>query len=377
MPEIVSIVRSFHETRRFDSREDRDRQTERVVGLYRSLNLDDAGELARAAIDSFDPHRTGVTEEILACLACFRPGRLVDYHMSLIDRRIFYPGVVFSGASSDVAQRILELIPNAIHHEGPVTARNMLRALAWVGGDRVESAFGEWRQNPPSWADAEVFGVPPYRYAEEAGWELDSGGGRRNLLLPECHALIKPREEGTVSEAVSCVLEHDETCRWCHRPMTTLLEIDLSHPATTFLGIGGDRLRIATCDVCTCFGYVFSSVDWQSATTWHRSNRRPKYLPEAPAELDRLPTRCLELQVTPRPLLESARWLLPGVRFSQLGGFPTWVQYPDYPRCPQCDRSMPFFAQLDNGDIQEYAEGIYYAFLCRECRVGATTYQQT
>ena len=37
---------------------------------------------------------------------------------------------------------------------------------------------------------------------------------------------------------------------------------------------------------------------------------------------------------------------------------------------------MKFIAQLDNGAFPLYG-GIYYAFLCSECRITATTYQQT
>lgn len=80
---------------------------------------------------------------------------------------------------------------------------------------------------------------------------------------------------------------------------------------------------------------------------------------------------------TPRPRIESANWLVPGVRFSQVGGHPTWIQDAEYPRCPDCGRTMPFVAQLSNEDIEEGAEGIYSIFACRECGVAATGYQRT
>ena len=35
-----------------------------------------------------------------------------------------------------------------------------------------------------------------------------------------------------------------------------------------------------------------------------------------------------------------------------------------------------FVAQLDNSDFK-YQEGVFYAFLCTQCRVTATSYQQT
>lgn len=52
---------------------------------------------------------------------------------------------------------------------------------------------------------------------------------------------------------------------------------------------------------------------------------------------------------------------------SHLGGLPDWVQYPDYPHCPMCRRSMLFAGQLDpSTDIgaPPVVSGVVYAFLC-------------
>ncbi|HEU5377229.1 MAG TPA: hypothetical protein VFV38_17500 [Ktedonobacteraceae bacterium] len=50
---------------------------------------------------------------------------------------------------------------------------------------------------------------------------------------------------------------------------------------------------------------------------------------------------------------------------SHLGGLPDWVQYPDYPHCPMCRRSMLFAGQLDpSTDIgaPPVVSGVVYAF---------------
>lgn len=79
-----------------------------------------------------------------------------------------------------------------------------------------------------------------------------------------------------------------------------------------------------------------------------------------------------------RHYLETANWsTLPGVAFSQIGGFPTWVQDAEYPGCPDCSETMPFVGQISNEDFLEFAEGIYYAFHCPKCNVSATGYQQS
>jgi len=61
--------------------------------------------------------------------------------------------------------------------------------------------------------------------------------------------------------------------------------------------------------------------------------------------------------------------------FSQIGGVPGWVQYPAFPSCTGCSRTMICVAQIANNDLGE--EGTHYAFWCRGCGVTATAYQQT
>ncbi len=251
----------------------------------------------------------------------------------------------------------------------------MLLALAWIGDDIARAAFRSWRDDPPAWAD-QLY-VPPHRYAEEAGWELAPQGGRRDLFVRECHPLVGPGDERATPGLVRIVDDHAEACRWCGRRMTTLLDLDLTAPQAGFLGLPGRRLRIATCEICTCYGIVFTRVDREGGPAWHEANRRPDYLPEGTEDWGGLPRRCLEFSGAPRNWLESASWLVPGVRFSQVGGHPTWIQDAEYPRCPDCGRPMPFLAQLSAEDCEERGEGIYYMFACRECGVAATGYQQS
>lgn len=61
---------------------------------------------------------------------------------------------------------------------------------------------------------------------------------------------------------------------------------------------------------------------------------------------------------------------------SQIGGHPSWVQDPEYPVCPCCERRMPL-GQVDYADFDELAEGIFYMFVCPQDGITATTYQQS
>jgi DNA-directed RNA polymerase subunit RPC12/RpoP len=83
------------------------------------------------------------------------------------------------------------------------------------------------------------------------------------------------------------------------------------------------------------------------------------------------------LGLEPRSPHHATSWLSRTERFSQLGGHPTWIQDAYYSRCPDCSQRMMFVGQVSNDDVQELAEGIYYAYACDRCQVSATSYQQS
>ena len=65
------------------------------------------------------------------------------------------------------------------------------------------------------------------------------------------------------------------------------------------------------------------------------------------------------------------------ISHTQLGGMPTTINDMDYPKCPDCGRTMKFVAQFDMEDIEDYGEGLYYFFACEDCKVTATNYGQS
>jgi hypothetical protein len=53
--EKVTMIKEFHGTKNFGNRENLQRQQAKAADLYRSLTPEEIGELARFAIDSFEP----------------------------------------------------------------------------------------------------------------------------------------------------------------------------------------------------------------------------------------------------------------------------------------------------------------------------------
>jgi hypothetical protein len=135
-------------------------------------------------------------------------------------------------------------------------------------------------------------------------------------------------------------------------------------------------LTVPTCSVCTCYGdIIFGHVDARRPS-WHPANARPNHLPDDSGSWPDLPTDALALSEKRRSVYHAASWFLP-TPFSQLGGHPTWIQHAEYPRCPECSRRMVFIGQLSMEDVEKLGEGIYYGFVCHECQVSATSYQQS
>ncbi|WP_165249879.1 hypothetical protein [Paludisphaera soli] len=364
----VADILVYHATRSFGSRENLVRQGERVAHLYRSLEPEEAAALARLAVEGTEPTAMAESDMILRCLGCLRPGSLTGHHEALIHRGLFYPPVIYHRAGPDIARRLLDRLPGE-------PMNHVLCALAWVGGEDFEAALRSWREQPPAWA--KELDLPPERYAHQAGWELDREGHRRDLTTPTCRPLVPPHEVPGEVTGVRFLEGHEGACGWCGRPLTTLLDIDLeTYPMVHVTPFQG-RLRIAACEVCSCYGTVFTKVDMKGSFAWHGSNERPDDLPEPDEEWETLPRHGLAPGPRPRDPVESADWLVPGVSFSQLGGHPTWIQDAEYPECPDCHQTMPFVGQISNEDCQEFGEGIYYLFACGRCGVTATGYQQS
>jgi hypothetical protein len=363
MSDRIEIIKAFHACRGFGTKENLRSAQREVADAYRSLSPEECGTLAQFAIKNED-------EDILSHLACFQPGSLVGRHLELAQTGLLYPPVIFHAAGEQAATVLIEQLDTD-------TAENVnlsLLALAWAGNPSVVDAFRHWRTETPSWSESLC--IPPSEYANSAGWELTNEGERRDLILSECRPLVPPDHPDAVPDIVSVGLPSASSCRWCGRRMTALFDFDLSSEMLAFLGITGTRLRIETCDVCTCYGLLFTQVDWNGGAAWHPENERPDFLPDDADDWPFLNENALLLSDRQRPAMESADRNMP-ISFSQVGGHPSWEQDAEYPRCLSCQQRMVFIAQLSNEDCDEMSEGIYYAFVCRDCQVAATHYQQT
>jgi hypothetical protein len=153
-------------------------------------------------------------------------------------------------------------------------------------------------------------------------------------------------------------------CSWCGRELA------------------GNCLRIPVCRWCS-FGAalvpLFWRVDMIGGAWWHEANgERPALNAQLDTSRENEPEWSRVQYIPGFEHTNPYASLVPEDDFdpNRLGGLPEWVQYPEYPTCPDCGRSLRFVAQLD-ADEHGGWEGLIYAFLCAECRVAATVQQQT
>jgi hypothetical protein len=247
---------------------------------------------------------------------------------------------------------------------------HILLALAWIGDCSVVELFNRWSYNPPQWAESTY--IRPEDYSREAGWELTDGGHKRQLYFDNCRMLN--RGVSSAPEHFKAFVERTDACPWCGTKLTNLIEVTPS-AFSPLAECGGGSIQVSTCEVCAMFVPIIGRLDRDGHGEWASANTRPDYLPDDAATR----VRCPQDRLSPgpaRPPFYAADQFLP-TNFSQLGGHPTWIQDAEYPRCPDCRKTMLFLGQIDNHDLWELAEGMYYAFICPNCRTTATNYQQT
>lgn len=337
--------------------------------LYGSLDSAHANRLMRLSADALRNGQTDLAEGIGKSLAVLPDFSLDPMLEAWVVEKHFWPPVAYQKASSAIRDSLISAMDET---SGTLRLDHALCALAWIGDKRVCEQFLQWESSTPQW-QAELH-VGPSRYAHVAGWE-PTQGGRRNLFHETSLAIQPAGSESCANKAVSLLKDNAGACPWCGSVLVALVDMDLLAPEFAFLGISGPRLPFVTCEACTCFGMIFGSVDDYGIGHWSSHNTKPDWLPDDRSSLQRGPWSGVSVELVRRRAIHAVDWCM-DLSMSQIGGLPAWVQDAEYPSCPACQRTMTFAAQLDNGHFSGY-EGMYYAFLCLDCRVTATTYQQT
>lgn len=361
--DLVEIIQIIHRDRKRDPLINWIPHPTPVDQLYQQLTDRDQARLVQYATGLVGTEKENEAEAIIRCLASFTKADLTPCQRSMIEQDHYWPCCGFVRANPEIREQLLNKLEVAPDNRGL-----LISCLAWIGDPVVVDLFEQWRDEPPEWRNE--FRLHPTLFSKEAGWE-PIGGAKRNLFFESCTALTASSYNS--SAVVRAVVERSEHCPWCGSNQVDLIDVTLSDVGIQIQGL--PRVQVVTCEICTCFGCVYGEIDAAGRSTWSSHNTRPESAPESPVGYSLLPRNRLVLGDA-RPANFAQDDFLP-TTLSQIGGLPAWVQDEEYPQCPKCSDTMLFFAQIDHSDLERYGDGTYYAFLCPDCRITATHYQQT
>lgn len=145
---------------------------------------------------------------------------------------------------------------------------------------------------------------------------------------------------------------------------------------------GLDRLEMASC--LTCLGWEQNILFYEhdgdgqpNQTGFNGPQTKPKVTHQAFP-----PTQVHLAHLPPRWHWQNDATSNNSENLNRVGGYPTWIQNADYPRCPWCMKHMPFLLQLTSGLPTNKGEewdwgdsGICFAFWCDGCKISGFRWQ--
>ncbi|MEV6350459.1 hypothetical protein [Actinoplanes sp. NPDC051851] len=308
------------------------------------ISDDELLRMVDEACEDDDPTRL---EEV----ARVRPDLIAPFHLRLAVSGVFWVAAFYQGMTEETAAELVRRADNPAY----------LHVLGASGTRAAVEAIRGWAADPPSWLTVPLDGA-----GHAGGWELGPDGERRDLVSRSAHAL-DPAADGPIVTGAVTSGPFGELCGWCEMPLLCLLEAD----GALLPGLlAPGPFAVWTCVRCGCYTTYYTE-----GGSFAAGQTRPGFLgyeadgwgfPEAePLRIG-----------APRPTPWAASAWSAGN--STLGGFPDWIQDPEFPACPRCDRTMPFVGMITGSDLWgEAAEGCHYLFHDQECGLSAAVYQQS
>ncbi len=314
------------------------------------------------------------------------PGRAIDAVLETIRANL--------PLSDGFAVAVLDLVPEVdlpvvadtvMDHLPEEVATHVARVLAHQVPDVMRAQLDElhrhdeWTYIPDESDDGErpLVLLPAHHmtFPGRAVEPVPLWGEELPVASPTWRLDTAPAGEGLVGGVV------DLRCGQCGRQLHRLLDL------SSFRAMGDVVLPQA---LLTCAACVSSTVE--AVYFGHRDAIMPmleglRWSPEDDSGrgYEPVPQTPVTFRPTP-PRWRFQEWALSNGRqnLNRLGGEGTWVQDASHPPCARCHRPMPFLAQVDT-EVEfvdgpgwdSWTEGVIYCYWCADCRVSATTVQQT
>ena len=305
--------------------------------------------------------------------------RLLAYHNistakiaeAAIRAGVFFPSELYRDADSNVRKQLISLLmePDC------ATAFCILHCLADTYSDDVLAVFKELDAHPLPWS--KTLHIPLLDYTHASGWAINQHGNRIELIFRECYPVFRVADGNDTDTAVSVATLRGDRCSRCDSLLIDLLTIDGNDERLAFLNLPG-VIRIPVCPVCVtlCEPYIIRyTLDGDSVIDPGKPFRdSEKILDSEYAEW------------TPRRFAlakkQESLYFANGNDESiiTIGGFANWVQGYQFDTCPDCGKTMRYFASVpwEAWEASEaWLEGTLYLEICTDCQVISVFHQQT
>lgn len=172
----------------------------------------------------------------------------------------------------------------------------------------------------------------------------------------------------------------DGACAYCGEELHHFITLD---PTPDNLDVTGlNRLELASC--LSCLGWGAPQFFYKHDPTGHPHQigyDGPHMEPEFPA-VPFNPTLVQVAQISRRWQWQNDAGSNGRENLNRIGGAPSWIQYAEFPHCPECGQSMKFLLQITselptvNGREWNWGDGgICYGFWCDPCKISGFLWQ--
>lgn len=337
-----------------------------AVELCERLSKSDEPTVTRKLIALVDDKKSRIANEIAADITRYTDLKIDSFLLHLLELGKQFGEVSYLGASPNVRDALISTFANAAASDNLLLTSLHLNSLAWIGDDEVASLFSQWLKHPPEWSLK--LNWPLNEHPHIAGWETKNNGTRRDLFFTDCFPVL-PQSTINKGEAIGIVFTRTNThCPWCNAPLICLFDVPKDQAQECF---SLQSIQIAMCEFCI---FECGVLYWESKPR-RLSLRRGDAHPSTSNHQGRDPMIRKALPISRQqrnpyyscaPFPESP---------SQLGGFPSWLQDPEFPKCVSCNETMKFIGQAVHDDS---SDTIFYAFICEQCPdIAATSVQYT
>ena len=330
-------------------------------GLYKHYAALSAKEI-NAFIDLFTADKKKADDRINLALylalysySCGEklPIKLYDY---LLKNEIYYYGEIYLRADEFVTNKLIA----ALEKDDGSKANHLLCAISAISCEASKNFLLQSSREPlPKWA--KKLHILPIQYSHVSHWCVDENENITKLYSDEITAFEQCKKNQ--ASPLSPLEPLGEICAYCHQPLTLVFN---------------GKIKLATCLYCSCYENIFVKQDGDKVR-WHKKNEPYDFLKKNPKYMknDEEITKSFEFGI--KPTKEKRKPTYTAHEFAeitrtQIGGMPTAINDVNYPKCPDCGKTMKFAAQLDMEDLEE--EGIYYFFTCEKCGVHAANHDQ-